>query len=75
MKTDKEIVGTLLGFDDFVSILSTFNVFLWLYQPTLLQFMSPHSCRCSQEDTCSHHVSCLICNTNLLLFALLSPYS
>ncbi|KAG7525816.1 U6 snRNA-associated Sm LSm5 [Solea senegalensis] len=28
MKTDKEIVGTLLGFDDFVSIL-----LLWLQSP------------------------------------------
>uniref|UniRef100_A0A8P4GCC1 LSM5 homolog, U6 small nuclear RNA and mRNA degradation associated n=1 Tax=Dicentrarchus labrax TaxID=13489 RepID=A0A8P4GCC1_DICLA len=26
MKTDKEIVGTLLGFDDFVSILSSFEI-------------------------------------------------
>ena len=27
MKTDREIVGTLLGFDDFVSILSFFVFF------------------------------------------------
>jgi len=31
MKNDKEIVGTLLGFDDFVSILSTSVVVQYFY--------------------------------------------
>lgn len=66
MKTDKEIVGTLLGFDDFVSILS--RLLLWVHQPTLLQFMSPHSCRCSDQ------VSCLIWNTNLLVCSVIAIF-
>lgn len=33
MKTDKEIVGTLLGFDDFVSILSVSHTFCLLNVP------------------------------------------
>lgn len=35
MKSDKEIVGTLLGFDDFVSILSiTMEAFFYFFKLT-----------------------------------------
>lgn len=43
-------------------------VSLWVYQPILLPFMPPHSCRCSDQ------VSCLTCNTNLLLFAVITIF-
>jgi len=36
MKNDKEIVGTLLGFDDFVSILDR-NIYFSLYSRQILQ--------------------------------------